>query len=467
VNADVAVVGGGYAGLTAAQALHDAGVDVVVLEARDRVGGRVFTEPIPGAWIDHGGQWAGPTQRRILALAARHGVELFNTYDEGDNIILRGENRAHYKGPIPTDRTDLAADEIALLLELDLMGLQVPLDAPWEAPDAERWDSLTAHSWFEQNVDNDEVRLDMKGLVNAVFSAELREISFLHFLFYLHSAGGSTKTITVGGGAQEQRFVGGAQTTANRVATLLGERVKLEHPVRRITRTDASVTLEGDGFSVEARRAVVAVPPPLAAQIEWRPMLPVDRDQLHQRVPMGTVMKLHAVYDRPFWREDGLSGQAVADSGSVAVVFDNSPPDASCGILLGFIEGDHARTWGLASPEARREEALRGFARYFGDRALKPEAYYEKSWAHEQYSRGCYAGLFPPGVWTTSGRAIRTPVGPLHWAGTETATEWMGYIDGAVQSGERAAREVLEALDVPRERWPALLASEPAATAAT
>lgn len=457
-TADVVVVGAGYAGLTAAQTLADAGIDVVLLEARDRVGGRVNTELFEGrVAIDHGGQWAGPTQRRILALAERHGAELFPTYDEGDNIIRRGEASSHYKGPIPTDNPDLSAEEIAILLDLDLMAMQVPADAPWSAPEAEEWDSITAHSWFKDNVDNLAARLDMHGLVQAVFSAEPRDISFLHFLFYLRSAGGSTKLITVAGGAQESRFVGGAQTVADRVAAQLGDRLRLASPVRTVDHGDGRVTVGGDGFSIAARRAIIAVPPTLAAQIRFSPGLPVDRDQLHRRIPMGTVIKLHAVYDRPFWREDGLSGQVVADSGTVRVTFDNSPPDGSCGVMMGFIEGDLAIKWGLLTQEERRAEALSDFARFFGPRAADAEAYTERSWAHEEYTRGCYAGLFGPGVWTTVGHAIRRPVGGLHWAGTETATEWMGYIDGAVQSGERAAREVLEALQVPAERWPEAL----------
>jgi len=413
-DTEVAIVGAGYAGLSAAQVLTDAGVEVCVLEARDRVGGRVHTETrADGLVIDHGGQWIGRTQYRLNALTRRHGVPTFLTYDEGDNLSVRGDTLGKYKGPIPNDRPDLAADEITALLELDLMSMQVSTEAPWDAPEAEEWDSITAHSWIRDNIENPEAQHGMKLLVEAVFSSEPRDLSLLHLLFYLRSGGGSTKLLTVAGGAQESRFSGGAQSVANRIAAALGDQVRLNSPVVDVAYDDAGVTVSGADFEVRAKRAVIAVPPPLAAKVNWSPGLPADHRQIFQRVPMGCVIKLHAVYDRPFWRDEGLSGQVVADSGSVKVVFDNSPDDASHGVVLGFIEGDDARLWAGATPDERREETVRAFTKFFGPKAAKPEAFFEKSWAAEQYSLGCYAGVFPPGVWTTFGKALRRPTQTL------------------------------------------------------
>ena len=201
-----------------------------------------------------------------------------------------------------------------------------------------------------------------------------------------------------------------------------------------------------DGATVRARRVVVALPPPLAARIVFDPPLPGYRDQLTQRTPMGTVVKAMAVYEEPFWRADGLTGQATTDVGAVRLTFDNSPPGGSPGVLLGFVEGARAREFGLLAPEERRRTVVETFVRLFGPRAAKPDRYVERLWAEEEYSRGCYGAHMPTGAWVAYGPALRAPVGPIHWAGSETALIWNGYMDGAVRSGETAAREVSAAL---------------------
>jgi monoamine oxidase len=202
------------------------------------------------------------------------------------------------------------------------------------------------------------------------------------------------------------------------------------------------VTVNG----VRAGRAIVAIPPTLAGRTAYDPPLPAARDQLTQRMPQGTVIKTMAIYDRPFWRDDGLSGGAASDTGPAKVVFDNSPPDGSPGVLLGFLEGDHARRLGRLAADERRGLVLEGHARLFGPQAAQPERFVERSWAEEEWTRGCYGCYMPPGAWTSYGHALRAPIGPLHWAGAETAEVWCGYMDGAVSSGERAAREVLAAV---------------------
>ena len=222
--------------------------------------------------------------------------------------------------------------------------------------------------------------------------------------------------------------------------------VTLGAPVRRIEHGDDGVAVVADGVTVAARRAVVTLPPALAGRIAFDPPLPGYRDQLTQRTPMGTVVKAMAVYDEPFWRAEGLTGQGTIDEGTVRLTFDNSPPDGKPGVLLGFVEGTRARQFGLLEPEERRRTVLDTFARLFGPRAAKPERYIERLWAEEEYSRGCYGAHMPTGAWRAYGPALRAPVGPIHWAGSETALIWNGYMDGAVRSGESAAREVIAAL---------------------
>jgi monoamine oxidase len=244
-------------------------------------------------------------------------------------------------------------------------------------------------------------------------------------------------------GAQESRLEGGSQQLALRLADRLGDTVRLGSPVGAIRQDDWGVEVTHDGGVVRAGRAIVALPPTLAGRIRYSPALPPLRDQLTQQVPMGYVIKVQIAYPEPFWRTERLSGSVFSLDDEVSVIFDNSPQDLSCGVLLGFLEGRQARSAGKLPPEERKELVLSVLATFFGPRAAEPDEYVEKDWAAEEWSRGCYGGRFGTGVWTSYGEALREPVGRIHWAGTETAEVWNGYMDGAVRSGERAAREVL------------------------
>jgi len=443
-QADVVIVGAGLAGLAAARALAAAGVDAVVLEARARVGGRVYTRPASdGTLLDLGGQWIGPTQQRLAALAEAVGAATFPTYVDGLNIEYRDGQRATYADAIPMNDPIAALETVETLLELNLMAQDVPLAAPWTADRAAEWDAQTVASWMEAHVSSAIARMWLTLGVQAVFAAEPRDLSLLHFLFYVHSGGSLNELLSVTSGAQERRFQQGAQSIADRMAAELGERIILNAPVHTISQNDRSVRVESDSVTVMGQRAIIAIPPTLAGRLRYRPALPAHRDQLTQRVPMGTVIKVHCLYAAPFWRDDGLSGQVASDSGIVRVTFDNSPESGRPGVLLSFIEGDEGRVWGRRSVDERRAAVLECLVRYFGDKAGAPFEYVEQNWAEEEYTRGCYAGYLPPGVLSMYGDALRAPIGRLHWAGTETATVWNGYMDGAVQSGERAAAEVL------------------------
>jgi monoamine oxidase len=450
LGADVVIVGAGLSGLMAARTLLAADVEPLILEARDRVGGRTWTRPASdGTLLDLGGQWIGPTQQRVVALAEELGVQTFKTHDTGKNIEYRHGERATYSGAIPTHDPLASADAVEAMLALNIMATRVPLDAPWTAPNALEWDSQTFDTWLRANARSDEARELMELVIQAVFSVEARDISLLHVLFYIHSAGNLMHLVAVTGGAQESRCVGGTQQFSDKMAGALGKRVMLNAPVHTITQDERSVRVEAEGITVSAERAILALPPTLAGRLRYRPALPGYRDQFTQRVPMGAVIKIQCLYERPFWREDGLTGQVTSDTGAVRVTFDNTPPDGSPGILLGFIEGEQGRQWGRRSPEERQGEVLNCLARYFGEQARVLREYVELPWADEEYSRGCYAGFLPPGVLTSHGEALRAPIGRLHWAGAETATEWNGYMDGALQAGERAAQETLAALGRP------------------
>jgi monoamine oxidase len=449
LEADVVVVGAGLAGLTAARDVAGSGREVVVLEARDRVGGRTLNEPLgDGLVVEVGGQWIGPTQDRIAGLAGELGVATFPTHSSGERVIEFDGDLRRYSGRIPPVAKRVLVDLEQASRKLDRLAGRVALDAPWRTPGAKRLDSQTFWSWMRRNVYTRGGRSLVELAIEAVWAAEPADLSLLHVLFYIRSAGSFGVLLETEGGAQQDRFVGGSQAVSVRMAEELGDRVRLSEPVRRIEHgpDGGGVVVEADGALVRGRAVIVAIPPVLCGRIAYDPPLSAARDQLTQRVPQGSVIKCVAVYEHPFWRDDGLSGEGTSDVGPAKLVFDNSPPGGVPGALVGFLEGDRARQYGRMAEGERREAILAGFARLFGPAAARPERFIERSWADEEWTRGCYGSYMPPGGWTQFGQALREPIGPLHWAGAETATVWSGYMDGAVQSGQRAAAAVLRSL---------------------
>lgn len=447
-DVDVAVVGAGLAGLVAAWDLAARGTSVAVVEARDRVGGRLLSEEIgDGKVVEVGGQWIGPTQDRMAALAREMGVATYPTHTAGENVVeWRGALR-RYRGTIPRISPVALADFGQAQLRLDRMARSVPLDRPWAAPRAKRWDATTVSTWMSRSMATRAGRDMLTLAIEAVWATEPEDMSLLHLLFYVHSAGSLDLLFDTEGGAQDSRFEGGSQLVAHRLAERLGpEVVRTGVPVRAIDHRGDGVVVRGEGAEVRARRVVVAMAPTLAGRIAYDPPLPGLRDQLTQRTPMGTVAKCMALYEKPFWRDEGLSGTATSDVGPVKLVYDNSPADGSPGVLLGFLEGARAREFGSLAAAERRDAVIGTFTRLFGPQAAEPERYIEKLWAEEEYTRGCYGAHLPPGAWTAYGPALREPVGPIHWAGTEMAEQWSGYMDGAVRSGESAARAVTASL---------------------
>ena len=457
VKVDVAIVGGGLAGLTAARNLVKSGHSVVVLEARDRVGGRTFNHILAdGQAVEAGGEFVGPTQTQVLALAIAVGVGTFKAYNTGDNVYIHDGQRSTYPAvpglPNPPDDPNVFKDSINLLGPADALGKQVGVKAPWNAKTAAKLDKQTLDQWVKAGSKSPLTGPILDAASQALYGKDSSQISLLFNAFYTAAAGDAkhqgafARLISVQGGAQENRFKGGSQVIAQKVAAALGSRVRMSSPVSSITQTSKGVKVVAGGVTVQAKRVIVAVPPVLARQIKFSPALPAAKQKLFARYTPGDMIKVQMIYPQPWWRAKGLSAQLVVPAGPAGVTYDNTPESGAPGVILGFVGGRFAKTFRALGAAARKQAIVDEFAAAFGEDARGDSEYFDMDWTAETYTRGCPTGSFAPGVMSKLGALIRPPVGRIHWAGTETADYWAGYMDGAVRSGERAAKEVGRAL---------------------
>jgi monoamine oxidase len=441
---DVAVVGAGIAGLTAARRLGEGGADVVVLEASNRVGGRTVNDAISESeQTEMGGQWVGPTQDRVLALIEELGLETFPTRTEGQNVIEVDGHLRRYRGTIPKLPPHVLADLALARFRLGRAVRKVDPSAPWEAASAAELDSRTLGEWINRNTRTHRARQLIALSCKTVWGAEPGELSLLWALAYMAAGGGFEKLLDVEGGAQQDRIKGGSALIAERMAADLGERVRLGVPVDGVSWSAEGVELRSGKSVVRARQAVLALPPALLCDMAFDPGLPEAHAALAEAWSGGHLIKVTAVYSEPFWRKDELSGEGVGTTGSVSITFDNTPPSDSPGALVGFVGGTDAPGYAELPPAGRREVALGGFARLFGAGALHAKRFLERDWLAAEWTRGGPVSNLGPGVLSKHGHVIREPAGPLHFAATEYADTWCGYMDGAVRSGEAAAAVIL------------------------
>eukprot|EP01087_Luapelamoeba_hula_P015585 TRINITY_DN4678_c0_g1_i3.p1 TRINITY_DN4678_c0_g1~~TRINITY_DN4678_c0_g1_i3.p1 ORF type:complete len:536 (+),score=30.81 TRINITY_DN4678_c0_g1_i3:91-1698(+) len=433
--------------------------NICVLEARERVGGRTCTELLDlgegrTVWCDVGGAYIGPTQDRILRLARELGVQTYPVYAAGKSVMkVTGKPFKTYSGAIPSLPLFALLDLNGLLVETYKLSERINKQTPWLAPDADLLDSITVKEWLDKQAWTKDARSLYESGVSSLFCADPQEISMLYFLWFVHMAGGFKRLIETENGAQERKFVNGSQRISNALAEQLGHRVHLGKVVKHIDWSkDELVTIvvaenrDPTNISIyKAKRAIIALAPTLYSSLGFSPSLPVLKAQLGQRMPMGSIIKSIAYYAKPFWRDNGFSGVIVNEDGPVLYSFDDCKPSGDVYALMGFINAKHHRIWATKSLEERKTAVLAEYSHAFGsEEALHPICYIEKDWTLEPFSGGCYLGVMPPNVMTQFGKVLREPVGAVHFAGTETATKWMGYMDGAVQAGERAAHEVLE-----------------------
>ena len=444
----IIVVGAGLAGLTAANTLFENDIDVLVVEASDRVGGRTLSRNAPSdVVLDMGAQWIGPGQYGIARMLKEFGLSTARTHADGDNIFHFEGLLQRFKGINPGLKEDVLNDVSQVQGQLDQLASLIDCNAPWSSDGALELDRTTLWQWLTGSAQTPGGLRFMTCLAEGIWAVHPSQISLLHALFYVNSAGGFDKLASCEGGAQQDFIVNGSQQLSERIADKLKRRVVLNNPVTRIDQFGNALRVTYGNNSIVADRAIVAVPPPLISTIRFEPPLPSARDTLNQRSPMGHVIKFSAVYRTAFWREDDLCGQVVSDDGLVRLTFDSSPSEGRPGVLTGFIEADNALLALRLTAADRTKAVVECLSLYFGHRARDYIGYEEKCWDEAPWTRGGYGSVPGPGVLTAVGTAVRDPYGHVHWAGSETATIWNGYMEGAIQSGLSSARRVLETLN--------------------
>jgi monoamine oxidase len=441
---DAIIIGAGLSGLAAGLKLKAAGKKFMILEARDRVGGRVFTKALPnGGYVDLGAAWIGPTQTRMYELLKENNIGHYPTYDEGKSILRFNGKLKTYKGIIPPLPIFTLLSLDAAIKKINKLSKTINLQEPWHSPDAKKWDSMTLHTWMQQQMSSAKARMFFKIATEAIFATDPADMSMLHALFYTKSGKDFDTLMNIREGAQQDRILGGSQTLANGMAAQLKDEIILNAPVRIVNQEDEMVMAVCDGErKFSAKKMIITIPPVLVPAIRFNRRLPNNREQLMQRMFMGTVGKCYAIYDKPFWRDKGLNGLCATNEGPITVTFDNSPSDAKYGVLMGFVLANQAKDFFLLPESERKANALKCFENFLGPQALHPQHYLDFSWSNEEWSRGCYAAVMPTGTWTSVGKTLREPCGNIHWAGTETSDIWNGYMEGAVRAGERAAGEI-------------------------
>ena len=443
LDCDVVIVGAGATGLTIATDLEAAGFSTIVIEARDRVGGRLRTETVDGAVLELGGQWVSPDQEALIATLDELGLETFARYRDGESVYVDATGRAtRFTGDLFPAAPATQFEIERLIALLSALTDEVDPAAPWNHPRAAELDAQSFESWLRQQSDDPEARANVGLFIaEAMITKPSYSFSVLQALLMAASAGGFEHLVDADF-ILDRRVIGGLHRVPELLAARLGDRVRLGRPVRRIEYTDDAVVVTADDLVVRARRAVVAVPPNLYGRIDYRPPLPPVRQQMHQHLSLGLVIKVHAVYPTPFWRAAGLSGTAFSPFQVAHEAYDNSGFGEETGTLVAFVAGETAdRMLALPAVE-RRRVILESLASYFGDEARSPSVYFESDWVSEEWTGGAYAASFDLGGLVRWGAALRAPVGPLRFASSDLAAEGYQHVDGAIRIGHDVAAEL-------------------------
>ncbi|MFT3832346.1 MAG: NAD(P)/FAD-dependent oxidoreductase [Micropruina sp.] len=445
ITRDVVIVGAGVAGLTAANELTKAGASVAVLEARDRIGGRLWTDVIDGAMLELGGQWVSPDQDALIETIDELGLETYARYREGDSIYIGPDGAlVRFTGDVFPVGPDTARVIAELTERLDAMVAEIDPDRPWAHPQAAEWDSISWEAWLRAQSDDDEAVRNLAFATGpAMLTKPTHAFSLLQSLLMAASAGSYSHLVDADF-ILDKRVVGGLQRVPLALAERLGDDVFLGRPVRTLEWGDTGVTAIAEGITVHARRAILALAPVLYPRISFVPPLPRLQHQMHQHLSMGFVIKVHAVYERPFWREQGLSGTAFSPYELSHEAYDNTNHGDERGTLVGFVSDRNADDLFRLSAEERKQRILESLSHYYGPQALDPVVYYESDWGSEEWTRGAYAASFDLGGLHRYGAELRSPVGPIRFACSDLAGAGYQHVDGAIRMGRLAAQQILQ-----------------------
>lgn len=444
---DTAIIGAGLSGLAAGLVLKESHRDFILLEARDRVGGRMYTVEAGQTYLDLGAQWIGPTQEAMYGLVQQAGLSYFDTYNSGKNLLGYQQQLTAYSGTIPKLSWRNLWSLARAMYTLEWRAKGIPLNNPWTAKHSKKWDQITLADFVAKQVRLPAARAVLEAGLETVFACDLEKISLLQALFYLRSGRNLDTLIRIPRGAQQHRLQGGSQQLSNWMADRLKSELQLSAPVLKISPGADGLVIQTSGPTYQVKKIIIAVPPVQAKKITGELSLSPDKQKWLNGFFMGQVIKCYAIYSRPFWREAGWSGQAVLDHHyPVQTLFDNSPAEGHPGVLMGFSIGQRAERLAAMPLAERRNTFVKTLARLFGAEAFTPRHYQDMVWAQETYSGGCYTGLVSPGTMTSVTQPYHGPDGDIFWAGTEASPVWNGYMEGAVLAGREAARQLIKSL---------------------
>lgn len=445
---DCIVVGSGLSGLITARNLQRGGKNVLVLEAQDYIGGRMFGKDIaPNQYIDLGGQWVGPTQHRFLALLDEYEIPRFSSPAHGKVVLIYNDQcfqfQGFFQGFAEGDRPDVPPEEwedaMTAWKRFRELSQSLPPQYPHGNAENIKLDSQTFAQWIDENTHTPFARWYFSYMVRAVGflgPAEPSEVSLLHVLWGDRSASQSEHP-------EAELLQGGAGQIPLKIAQELKNEVRLNEAVVKISQRETEVEVTTLKGTYKALFAVVAMPPFQAGKISYDPPLPPIKQQISQRFPMGTLAKLLISYSFPFWREKGLAGIGMGNTEWIELFADSSDPRSGKGVIATFVMGDRYHRWTKLDEKEKKQVVLSDLAKYLGDEALSPETFDIQDWPSNQWVGGGYAGFLPPGVWTRFGEYLTKPCDRIYWAGTEIAERWAGFFDGAVSTGEAVAHDIL------------------------